>query len=262
MPSEYPETVRSRHGFLNIWRRADVPIDRLLSLLAESGEVLKRNAKSQTRRIGTVIAKSSEGNLIVQTARHTAQRARYRRGWHAALHLAAHNIPAPRPLAHVEWSLAGIIVRHVTILEYLPDCVDVERFADTLLAGVDGERQLHDFLARLAAAVNAFVASGAVHTDLAGKNILTRDGIVFYFIDLDGVVLHAPYTDEKRLLALVQLYDSFLDRCGDAHLTPFLAAMLPEGASIDSWLPRVKADQAVRRARTVAAWEREGKTAS
>ncbi len=108
--------------------------------------------------------------------------------------------------------------------------------------------------------MNRLTAIGAIHTDLAGKNVLTRDGESFYFIDLDGIVLGEAFDEMRQLQLHVQLYDSFIDRCDDALLVPFLKAMLPQDyPQFETWIARVKAAQAVRRARTVAAWKREGK---
>jgi len=253
MSSDRPDIVRERSGVLRIWRRRDVPVADVRAVLHQDGVVLKEGQKNITRRVGPVVVKTSQGSFLRELARHTLRRSRYQQGWRAALHLAAHGVPAPRPVAHVEWGALGIVTKHATILEFLPDCMDVEHFADRILAESNGPEMLHVYLATLAASINQLISAGAIHTDLAGKNILTRDGRTFYFIDLDGILLGAAYTLQRRFAAHVQLYDSFLDRCGDEHLAPFLRAMIPDTEPFDAWLQRVKLSQLKRRARTIVA---------
>ena len=260
MPPDSERMVVERAGLMRIARRSDVPLETILDAVSASGDVLKRSGKSLTKRAGDFIVKSSEGALALQLVKHTMQRSRYRRGWCAAQYLAQHNIPAPRPVAHVEWGGAGIIWRHATVIQYIRGCEDVEHYYDARISEGASRTWCEQYLVRLAEAVNALTATGAIHTDLAGKNILTRDGETFCAIDLDGIVLGEPFDEERRLQCHVQLYDSFVDRCDDTLLAAFLKAMLPpEYPQFETWFARVKAMQAVRRARTVAAWEREGK---
>lgn len=242
-----------------LWRKHAVSLESVFETLRATGDPLKTSAKSRTVRVGDRVVKTSAGSLLLNFVRHTFQRARYRRAWRSALHLEAHGVACPSPIAHVEWTAAGCIWRHATVSAYLDGCADVERYLDTMIASGGTSVDVSDYFARLARAVNRLVDAGAVHTDLAGKNILTRDGDTFYFIDLDGVLVAEPYTDERRMANHVQLYDSFIDRVDDSFLVPFLRAMLPERVSIDTWLICVKEAQARRRARTESAWAREGK---
>jgi len=252
--------VTSRSGVVRMFRSADVSAEAILNVLATPGESLKRNAKSHTRRIDRYIVKTSEGPLPIELIRHTIDRKRYRRAWNAAIHLAQHGNLAPKPVAHVEWSIAGVIWRHATITEFIDGCQDVEHFYDDHLRDTASASEQAAYLNRLASAVNALIATGAIHTDLAGKNILTRDGKTFLFIDLDGVLLGHAYDELRQLQLHVQLYDSFTDRCSDDLLLPFIAALTPrDHRDFDTWAARVKAAQAVRRASTVASWKREGK---
>lgn len=260
MAAKTPTCVVERSGRLRVWRRADVSLASVLDTLSACGPILKSNGKSETKRVGGYLVKSSAGNVAVQVLKHTAQRERYRRGWRAAHYFADRGIPAPKPFAHVEWSFAGVIWKHATITEYLPDCVDVEHYYDALVKAGASLDDLAAYLSRLADAVNRLAASAAIHTDLAGKNILTRDGQTFYFIDLEGVILNQVIDEGRTLQAHVQLYDSFIDRCDDSLLAPFIRRMLPQaGPQFDLWFARVKAAQALRRARTVAVWKREGR---
>jgi tRNA A-37 threonylcarbamoyl transferase component Bud32 len=249
-----PDIVKDRDGALRVWRRADLPLSGIQKIIRDNGELLKASDKCATRRVGSFVVKESKGNFLRETVRHTLRRNRYRQGWRAALHLAKHQIPAPRPVAHVEWGMSGIVIRHATICEYLRDCVDVEHFVDALIAKQHPQTALEGYFASLAAAVNRLNETGAVHTDLAGKNILTRDGETFYFIDLDGILLGGNHNSvQRRFTAHVQLYDSFNDRCSDEILAPFLRAMLPERESFELWFVRVKDAQKIRRARTLEA---------
>ena len=252
--------VVTRVGRMRVWRRADVPVEDVLAVIGSTGETLKRNAKSVTMRVGGYVVKLSQGPIPIQLVKHTFQRERYRRGWRAALHLEEHGIPAPRAIAHVEWGVAGLVWRHATVTTFLAECRDVEHEYDARVKNGAARDALSRYLDRLAEAVNALLATGALHTDLAGKNILTKNGEAFFFIDLDGIELGTPLDDTRLLQLYVQLYDSFIDRCDDGLLMPFLQRLLPKPeADFDVWLSRVKAAQAVRRARTLAAWAAEGK---
>ena len=256
----YAEIVTEPSGVLRIVHNADISANEIRELLEQPGATLKRNRKSHTRRAGEYVVKSSEGPLPIELIRHSLDRGRYRRGWKAANHFALHGVFAPRPVAHIEWSFAGLIWGHATITTFIEGCEDVEHFYDRHLRESAEPFVQAAYLNRLAVAVNAVIATGAIHTDLAGKNIRTRDGNTFYFIDLDGVLLDCPFDESRQLQLHVQLYDSFIDRCNDDLLVPFIAALQPRNhGDFDSWMVRVKAAQALRRARTVAAWKREGK---
>lgn len=256
----YAEIVTELSGVLRTIHNADVSANEIRELLAQPGTTLKRSNKSHTRRAGDYVIKSSEGPLPIELVRHTFDRDRYRRAWKAANHFARHGVFAPLPVAHVEWSFAGLVWGHTTITTFIDGCEDVEHYYDKHLRDAADSAKQAAYLNRLANAVNTLAASGAIHTDLAGKNILTRDGETFYFIDLDGVLLNAPFDESRQLHLHVQLYDSFIDRCGDDLLLPFIAALQPRvHDNFEIWMARVKAAQAVRRERTVAAWKREGK---
>jgi hypothetical protein len=248
---------------MRIWRRNDVSLQAVLDILAREGQLLKQSRKTTVKRVGDAVVKASAGPILAQWMKHTLARARYRRGWHSALFLHQRGIPAPKPIAHIEWGRWGTVWRHATVLSHIDRCKDVEAYYDDRAAMKAPRSELASYLSRLANAVNAFTNTGAVPTDLAGKNILTNDGEMFYFIDLDAVMLPesgAAYDETHRFQCHVQLYDSFVDRCDDELLKPFLKAMLPDAiAPFESWFARVKEAQAIRRARTVAAWTREGK---
>lgn len=245
---------RERDGCLGIERRADVPLEAVLEALRLPGDLLKESGKARTRRVGAWVVKESRGRL-----KHALYPARYRAGWRAAVRLAERGVGAPWPVALVETRWAGLAVAHTTVLEYLDGWVNVEEFARRLVAEGMGPEGVAGYLAGLADAVNGLAEAGACHTDLSGKNIFTRTGQEFSFIDLDGVILDRPYSERLRLLNHVQLYDSFCDLWEDALLGRFLERMLPPGRNPEAWLEQVCAGQAARRARTEAIWRREGR---
>lgn len=248
--------VEERAGPWQILRRENVAAGEVARALTEPGEIIKASHKSETRRVGPLVVKATVPSLAA-TLKLTALRNRYRRAWDAALYLENHDIPAPRPIAFA-WQFAGLLVlRSAFVSGYLENCVDVERYADSMIQQSAGAAEIQGYLSRIARAVNALTASGAVHTDLAGKNILTRDGQIFYFIDLDGILLESPYTDALRFKNLVQLYDSFVDRWGDEYLRPFLETMMPNPRP--GWFDAVRAAQAKRRARTMRIWGMQGR---
>lgn len=259
----YPEAamtgiVEDRAGAVRVWRRKDFPLDSVLDALRLPGELLKASHKSETRRVGSWVVKRSRHRGLGALLRHTLLRTRSRQVWVAARHLESRGVSVPRPHAYVEYGRFGLCWGQAFICDYLDGYVDVEAFADSMISRGAGEGEAAAYLERLAEAVNCLNASGCLHKDLAGKNILTRDGQQFTFIDLDAVVT-CPFTESSRLRAHIQLYDSFNDRWSDALLKPFLARLLPEPKAIDSWFGRIKAGQEARRARTEAIWRKQGK---
>lgn len=246
---------------IRIQRRSDVPLDAVLDHLHKPGEILKASRKAETLHVGEWIVKRSRGEGGLGVLKHTLQRGRYRQGWIAALHLEARGVPVARPLAFVERVRLGVILGNVLCTEYLDGCVDVEAFADGMIREGVEDVVVQGYLERIAESVNLLCNSGAYHNDLAGKNILTPDGERFYFIDLDGIVLNRPYTEDLRLKNHVQLYDSFIDKWDETLLVPFIRHMLPEPANIDAWMQHVRTGQTTRRARTEAIWRKQGKPA-
>ena len=257
-PGDTLDIVVDRLPGMIVHRRTDLPLERVLDALQAPGEVLKTSSKSETRRVGDWVVKSSRRDPFIGTLKRTVLRARYRTGWMAALHLAREGVHVPRPCAFIERGRHGLITGNTVITEYLDGCMDVEHFADAMRDEWT-EDDTHEYLAALAGAVNGLSACGAYHSDLAGKNILTRDGAIFYFIDLDGIVLHRPHTKAMRMKTHVQLYDSFCDRWDDTVLGPFIARMLPNPDALPEWMQTLPRFQAKRRARTEALWRKQGR---
>lgn len=243
-------------GRLRIERFPDVALDDVLQVLRFEGPVLKASAKSVTRRVGGWVVKESR-RTFREMVKHTAQPKRYRQGWRAACHLHDAGIAVPQPRAYVESRLGPFMVANALIMDYLEGAMNVEDFARSLVRRQATEADIAAYLGALASAVNGLEAAGAYHTDLSGKNIFTRDGTVFYFIDLDGVVLGQSHDDVRRFKNHVQLYDSFCDLWDGALLDPFLTAMRPAPSSAADWCDRVRAEQARRRARIEAIWLKE-----
>ena len=216
--------------------------------LSSPGEIIKRSQKSETRRVGPWIVKASLPSWV-NVFKHTFQRARYRRAWFAAQHLERNGIGVPRTIAYIERRFLGLIFGNALISEELQDARNVEAFTLALIRGGAGEHTFHEFLGALGSAVNALNDTGAYHADLSGKNIYTRDGTQFWFIDLDDVTLDEPYDEERRLKNHAQLYDSFCDALGDPLLVPFVQAMLPPQIDPRVWMPRVRQAQSARRGR-------------
>jgi hypothetical protein len=250
-----------RVGGWTVHRRPGVSLEAVLEALCAPGEILKESRKACTRRVGDWVVKESRWSAV-EALKRTALRSRYRRAWTGGNYLARLGIGVPAPHAFVEKGRGRIILGNALICEYLNNCLTVEQSAARLVQeGADSAfgGAAASFLSGLAGAVNALVASGAYHGDLSGKNIFTRDGISFYFIDLESVVLGRTYTDKLRLKNHVQLYDSFCDIWPDNLLRAFLAEMLPEGRDPQAWMESVRVAQKVRRARTEAIWIRQGK---
>ncbi|MFP4173411.1 MAG: lipopolysaccharide kinase InaA family protein [Candidatus Hydrogenedentota bacterium] len=239
----------SWNGALYLERRESVDRAWLLHALETPGEELKRSNRSVTRRVENTVIKQSAPGSWKEAVKLTVQPGRRLRAWNAARRLRAHGVGAPQPLAYVERSLWGARVGNAVVLSYLAGCRDVEAYAWELLARNAHPSEIHGFFAGLADAVNALGRAGAFHQDLAGKNIYTADGEHFFFIDLDAIILDAPYTRERRLKNHVQLYDSFCDWYDNTFLEPFIRRMCPEDWPAADWLPLIAREQQVRRTR-------------
>jgi Lipopolysaccharide kinase (Kdo/WaaP) family len=257
-PDQTQDFVVDRLPWARVHRRTDTPLDSVLELLSAPSQTMKTSRKSVTRRVGDLVVKASrfEGGLGV--LKHTVLRSRYRQAWRAALHLSQHGVGVATPIAFVEYGRFGIITGNVFVSEFLEGCCDIETFADRMEEQQASNADVHAYLEGLADAVDRLCASGAHHTDLAGKNILTRDGQSFYFVDLDGIELDGDYGKEARFKNHVQLYDSLCDWWDDSFLLPFLQRMLPEDASADAWTASVRDAHARRRAAIEAKWRRQG----
>ena len=95
---------------------------------------------------------------------------------------------------------------------------------------------------------------------LLEKNIFTRKGEKFYFIDLDSIVPVKRYSRGMHYTNHVQLYDSFCDYLGDDMLEPFMAQMLPEGQDYATWVKLIRRGQMERRTRQIETWRKQGRS--
>lgn len=238
--------VQERRGSNTVHHHRNVSAADVLHILEEPGEVLKRSRKSLIRRAGPCVVKSSLPGLM-GFLRLTFSRQRYRRGWVAAQHLEQHGVGIPKTIAYVERGFLGLLFANHLVSEYLEGHRDSEQYLARLINMGAGKASVAAYLNNLAAAINALIESGACHHDLSGKNIYTRDGENFLFIDLDDVSVGEPYTEELRLKNLVQLYDSFCDLLSDAVLVPFMLRLLPPDADARVWMPKVRKGQQLRR---------------
>lgn len=253
------EDAPIRRGWHVYHLRHGLSVAEVREILAQPGEAIKRSRKSLVRRVGPWVIKESRRGLV-GLLKHTFLRRRYRRGWMAALHLNRHGVDVPAPAAFIETGMLGIITGNTLIAAYLDGQRNVEQFLLALVQRGGGKDTIALFLERLAAAVNRLSAAGAYHADLSGKNIFTQDGIRFYFIDLDGVVLDTEYTEERRMKNLVQLYDSFCDLLNDAMLVPFISRLLGPDHDLRLWMPRIRKAQQERRLLAESRLEKQGKT--
>jgi hypothetical protein len=234
-------------GRLRLYHRADLDAQALLQAIKGGGEVLKTSPKSETRRVGEWVVKRSRLEHGLGPIKRTLVRSRYRRAWIAANHLRVRHVCVPEPLAYGEWTWRGIVFGNAMATRFLDGYVNVEVYAAQLVREAAPREALDGFFSGLATAVNELTSAGAYHADLSGKNILTKDGAEFYFIDLDGVVLGKRYDDGLRLKNHVQLYDSFCDFCDHDTLARFIAGMTPDGSPFTAWLHSVKHGQKIRR---------------
>ncbi len=249
-----------RKGLLRIHHDPAIKIETILENLASPGTTIKKSFRSEVRQVSDWIIKESRGNIVSRFVRHTFQYQNHRRHWDATCYLTECGIRVPRPIAFIEKCLPGLHIGNVLISETLEGQRNVEQFMFTLIQHGVGKDTLIRFLDNLAMAINDLVNTGAYHADLSGKNIFTRDGDKFWFIDLDAVILNTEYTDERRLRNHIQLYDSFCDQISDHLLVPFITKLLPGSIDTRVWMPKVREGQQERRRRIEAIWEKQGKT--
>lgn len=255
-----PDVVVDHEPGAIFYRRSDVSLEAIKRALTAQGKVLKSSPHSETRLVDSWVVKASRRNSIIGAVKHAAERRRYRHAWIAARHLESHGVAVPTPRAFVEFNRYGLTLASAFVMDYLAEHCNVEHYAGALVQQKASGETIHAYLAALAEAVNALVASGAYHADLSGKNILTRDGARFVFIDLEGVEIGRPYTPRLRLKNHTQLYDSFCDFWDDEFLEPFLARMIPDDVDYRGWCKRVRMTQRMRRARQMSIWRRQGRS--
>lgn len=239
----------ARHGLWRCYLEHALSPDELLHGLERPGEYLKTSRKAQVRRVGEWLVKESRGTWGLGPLKHTFRRERYRRAWRASWRLFEAGVGVPRPIAYIEKGFGPFLSGNVMVSEFLEGQRDVETFLRALVLRGAGQDTLIFFFSQLADAVNRLIAADAYHADLSGKNIFTGDGKSFTFIDLDAIQIDVPYDDKKRLLNLVQLYDSFCDQISDVLLVPFIEKMLGEGHDPRIWMPKVRKGQEKRRLR-------------
>ncbi len=254
--------VKARRGGSTIYYPRHLDVDTLWKLFSEGGEPIKISPKVEVRRVGDYVIKESTFAGGGGPLKHTFQRSRYRRAWFAAHHLRKNGVLVPAPLAFVERGALGVVLGNAMLSGYLAGQRNVEQFLQALIEKNAGPDTIHWFLGALAHAINQFTDCGAHHGDLSGKNIYTADGRTFTFIDLDDVTLGDEPNMETALKNHVQLYDSFCDVLGDSIMVPFMQKLLPQGADIRVWMPKVRAAQHERREAVEERWAREGKVGS
>ncbi|MBI5092002.1 MAG: hypothetical protein HZB26_06100 [Candidatus Hydrogenedentes bacterium] len=250
--------VEERVGPYEVRRRNEVATQAVLEALDTPGQVLKKSSKAVTRRVGDWVVKESR-STVRQRAKQALRPGAYLRAWKAALLFETAGVGSAKPIALVRRRKLGAIVGSALIFEHLDGSCSVEQWAARMHETGASEKAIRGFLSKIAQAVARLCDTGAYHADLSGKNILTRNGDSFYFIDLDGVELNREYTDALQLKNHIQLYDSFCDLWSDDVLAPFVTQMLPRGTDADVWMEAVRRGQAKRRARTKAIWRKQGK---
>ena len=236
-----PESVRVvRRSLSRLYLCEGTDEQDAIDALRSEGEVLKRTPKTITKRVGDWVVKSSRYNFGLGPLARTTLRARYRRGWQASLRLRQRGVDAPAPRAFIERGACGVIAGNTLITDYLHGYLGIEEWLTSNPAYRGGDAVMDRFLESLADALTRLTDAGAVHSDLAGKNILTLDGTGFFFIDLDDVQLDVPYTIEMRARNHSQIWSSLRHFCGEDEIAPFLSKVLPQGHTLDEWTDAVR----------------------
>jgi lipopolysaccharide kinase (Kdo/WaaP) family protein len=244
------DIIVERWPAATVYRKSHVERGALAAALEAPGELLQHTRKYRTRRVGNWVLKESLPNRGIGPLKHTFQRARCRRAWIAANFLDHVGLAAPAPVAFVERGSGGIILGNTFVMEYLEGCADIEVVAADLAAR-NATEMTQVFLYRLADTLQAWANARAYHSDLKGRNVMTRNNERFYMTDLDCVTLNRVHTDEMRLRNHVQLYESLLRHLDEETLAPFLEAIVPMGTDVDAWTAQVKRHCAERIARRI-----------
>lgn len=239
--------------------RGDASLEYVMGVLNAPRNTLKRSSKSWTCRVGEWVVKESSFQRGAAVLKHTVRRNHYRRAWEAACFLADRGIPTPEPLAYVEFGACGLIWKNALVVRFLEGFERTDHCIQRRVAEGVSDVDITAFFDGLAAAIEGLSANGVYHSDLTGKNILTRDGTSFHFIDLDGVYLSVPYTREKRIRNHVQLYDTFLEWLPDETLSRFITKLIPADADVAAWMQEVREIRRIRRERAEALWRKYGR---
>lgn len=232
---------------LNAWIKSDITVESVAKALTGQGQLLKESPKSLTARVGDWVVKRARIQAGLGPIKRSILRNRYRRPWNAATYLLDHNVLIPTPIAWLETTFCWLILDQILVCQFLDGFQNVEVYAKELVKEKATSSDLGAFFTNLATAVNNLNATGAYHADLSGKNIFTKDGKSFYFIDFDDISLGAEHSIKKQLKNHVQLYDSFCDFVPSTNLDDFILKMTASGCETARWLEKVRQKQQIRR---------------
>ncbi len=240
-------------GPLRIFHDPGISLESILATLKSPGEFLKTSRKFTSRRIEKYVIKEGMSQGGIGALKRSVNRARYRQGWLAAHHLKRAGCLVPEAIAFIEQGRGCIITHNMMISQFLLGFIDVRQYAAKLQRRDADTDEIAAFLSAIAKAVNKLNNSGAYHSDMAGKNLFTKDGKEIYFLDLDAVVLGIPYTKQRRLKNHVQLYCSFRGIWQDDILEAFIKEMLPADIAesreaFSEWMNEIKREQSKRTA--------------
>lgn len=226
-----------RIGLARVWTCGPLASGELLSIAREQGERLSLSRKSEVVRVGEWVVKRSRLHRGAGPLRLTFRRRRYRRGYEAGRLLNDAGIGVPEVAGHVEWGLAGVVWCNATVTRFLNRHISIRDYA--LQNQSSREDDIARFLGALAHAVLALQATGAYHSDLAYKNVLTDEGGDIRFVDLDSILIgHFPSLQEQ-VRNHVQLVDAFYDVWPERHLSAFLRQLAPADVPFDRWMAMV-----------------------
>ena len=125
--------------------------------------------------------------------------------------LAALGIGVPRPLAAIDYRLAGMLRRSFFLSDEVPHAETSDIAWRRILALTDAgarRRARRAFADALGAFFARLHAAGVYHSDLKDVNVLvrgSRTAPVFVLLDLERVAIGRPVSDRQRLKNLVQI---------------------------------------------------------
>jgi hypothetical protein len=243
-----------------MWIRGGlVNYDEVAEIVRAPRETLKQSAKSWTYRSGDWVVKESSWRRGAALFKLTFQPERRAMAWKAASFFSSNGIPTPEPLAYVEWGVLGIVWKNAFIARHLDGFFRSDHYLASMVGRGAEKDELRLYFEKLAEAVAALAPLRIYHSDLTGKNILTRDGRSFQFIDLEAVSLNVDYNMERRLRNHMQLYDSLLEWAPDEALTDLIRPLTPAEYGFDEWMNLVREARRIRRERAEELWRKYGR---
>jgi len=224
------------------------------ALARDDGRVLERDGRSALSLLEIdgrgLVAKETPARGRLGALRDLARGSAGRRAWRGGHGLRVLAVPAPEPLAYLEWRRLGLPLRSLVLMERVEGAHGLH---EALERGDAATRERA--LAALLRLVTRLHRLGATHRDLKASNVLVvaaGGGMEALPIDLEDVRFPRWLSDAARLETLAQLNASVSDALPSEQRRAWLARylrVLPFGRSAAAVRSEVVARSRARRHR-------------